>query len=165
MLRAEQLNRNKCTIIQKWFAHFTSKQSAEIMMWPESHIWGLQLITVPPPTVYLMELRHVHIHCFPSEYLHMPSFRKRRSLLYHYCRTTSGGFFQSKSVILLNGRHSEVLVSWKIQCQTAEECSPSLQGSPSNCSFTSRQTFTDGVEILLDVYQGHQRPHLHLWSL
>lgn len=78
MLQAEQLNRNKCRIIQKWFAHFTSKQSAKIMMWPESHIWGLQLITVPPPTVYLMELRHVHIHRLPSKYLHMPSFKKKK---------------------------------------------------------------------------------------
>lgn len=103
---------------------------------------------IHPPRVYLMELRHVHIHRVPSKYLHMPSSFAEKFVVSLLPNNRGGEafFFRSKSVILLNGRHRRALVSWKIQCQTAVECLPSLRGSPSNCSLTSGQTFADGAE-------------------
>lgn len=67
---AEQ--KKKCRLIQKWFAHFTSKQSAKTMIWPKPapHESYSGNTTMHPPRVYLMEFTSTSI----STALHLSIF-------------------------------------------------------------------------------------------
>lgn len=51
---------------------------------------------IHPPRVYLMELRHVHIHRVPSKYLHMPSSFNQKKKNRIVIAERNGGFFGAK---------------------------------------------------------------------